>query len=288
MRAAAAPFATAQLAEAAGKLAGARQDVPLKDTEATGSIIGKPLPRLDTAEKTERLGPVYAIDVKLPDMLLRRHRPVPGVRRQAREASTPQAMHILAGVSATCSPSATTPSPWSRTPGTRPRRHSRSSRSPGRRARTRPRSTSKADRRRGSPPGWTRRTAAVGHKAGRRAGRDAGEERSAPMEAATYGAPFLNHAHAGTAELRLRKARRQQARGLGRHAERGRDAGRGRGGGRGCRWSNVRVNKYLLGGGFGRRGQPGLRAARGADREAGAGPAGQADLVPRGGHAATG
>ncbi len=55
------------LAEAAGRLP-VPKDVPLK-APADWSIIGKPLPRLDTAEKTDGSAQ-YAIDVKLPGMLL--------------------------------------------------------------------------------------------------------------------------------------------------------------------------------------------------------------------------
>ncbi len=55
------------LAEAAGKLPVPR-DVALK-APADWTIIGKPLPRLDTVEKTNGAAQ-YAIDVTLPDMLL--------------------------------------------------------------------------------------------------------------------------------------------------------------------------------------------------------------------------
>ncbi len=55
-----------ELAEAAGKLP-VPMDVPLK-AEADWTLIGKPLPRLDTAPKLDG-SLVYGIDVRLPDML---------------------------------------------------------------------------------------------------------------------------------------------------------------------------------------------------------------------------
>ena len=59
------------------------KSIKLKDPK-DWKIAGKPLKRLDTADKLNG-SKVYAIDVKLPGMLQRRDQGLPGVRRQARE-----------------------------------------------------------------------------------------------------------------------------------------------------------------------------------------------------------
>ncbi len=73
---------------------------------------------------------------------------------------------------------------------------------------------------------------------------------------ADYGTPFLNHAtlEPMNCTARVDADDGGDGGGLGRHPERRRDPGR-RGGGGGVPLENVKVNKYLLGGGFGRRGQ---------------------------------
>ena len=59
------------------------KSIKLKDPK-DWKIAGKPMKRLDTATKLNG-SLVYAIDVKLPGMLLRGDQGLPGVRRQARE-----------------------------------------------------------------------------------------------------------------------------------------------------------------------------------------------------------
>ena len=73
-----------KVAAAAAKLtAPDPKAIKLKDPK-DWKVAGKPLKRLDTADKLDG-SKVYAIDVKLPGMLQRRDQGVPGVRRQARE-----------------------------------------------------------------------------------------------------------------------------------------------------------------------------------------------------------
>ena len=71
-----------KVAEAAAKLE-VPKDVKLKDPK-DWKIAGKPLKRLDTADKV--VGKmIYGIDVKLPGMLNAAIKAMPGVRRQGEE-----------------------------------------------------------------------------------------------------------------------------------------------------------------------------------------------------------
>ncbi len=71
-----------KVAEAAAKLEPPK-DIQLKDPK-DWTIAGKPVKRLDTAEKLDG-AQVYSIDVKLPGNAQRGHQGLPGLRRQAEE-----------------------------------------------------------------------------------------------------------------------------------------------------------------------------------------------------------
>ena len=82
-----APTRYGKVAAAAAKLTPPDpKSIKLKDPK-DWKIAGKPLKRLDTADKLDG-SKVYAIDVKLPGMLCAAIKAMPGVRRQARELST--------------------------------------------------------------------------------------------------------------------------------------------------------------------------------------------------------
>ncbi len=84
-----------QVATAAAKLPPPK-DVELRDPK-DWKIAGKPLRRLDIPDKV--LGkPVFATDVTLPGNAARLHRPVPRVRRQGEDASTPPRREKMRGV----------------------------------------------------------------------------------------------------------------------------------------------------------------------------------------------
>ncbi len=232
-----------QLAEAAGKLP-VPQDVALK-APGDWTIIGKPLPRLDTAEKTNGTA-AYAIDVALPGMLLAAitQCPVFGGKVAGFDAQAVQGMpgvrHVLpvgdnavAVVADTWWQAKTAleklPVTWDEGPGAK--------------------EDSKAIAAR-LAEGLDAPTAAVGNKAGDAPGALAKARRTVT---ATYGTPFLNHATLEpmncTAKLdgdRLEVwvGTQNGDATLAAAAEAG-----------GVPLERVRVNKYLLGGGFGRRGQ---------------------------------
>jgi isoquinoline 1-oxidoreductase beta subunit len=232
-----------QLAEAAGKLP-VPQDVALK-APGDWTIIGKPLPRLDTAEKTNGTA-VYAIDVALPGMLLAAiaQCPVFGGKVASFDAKAVQAMpgvryvlpvgdNAVAVVADTWWQAKTAleklPVTWEEGPGAK--------------------EDSKAIAAR-LTEGLDATTTAVGNKAGDAPGVLAKARRTVT---ATYGTPFLNHATLEpmncTAKvdgdgLEVWVGTQNGDATLAAAAEAG-----------GVPLERVRVNKYLLGGGFGRRGQ---------------------------------
>lgn len=232
-----------QLAEAAGKLPVPR-DVALK-APGDWTIIGKPLPRLDTAEKCNGAA-VYAIDVTLPGMLLAAiaQCPVFGGKLAGFDAPAVQGMpgvrYVLPVGDNAVSVVADTwwqaktaleklPVTWDEGPGAK--------------------EDSKAIAAR-LAEGLDAVTAAVGNKAGDAPGVLAKARRTVT---ATYGTPFLNHAtlepmnctakmDGGRLEVWVGTQNGDAT--LAAAAEAG-----------GVPLDHVRVNKYLLGGGFGRRGQ---------------------------------
>ncbi len=231
------------LAEAAGKLPVPR-DVALK-APADWTIIGKPLPRLDTVEKTNGAAQ-YAIDVKLPDMLLAAiaQCPVFGGKVAGFDAKAvlgmPGVRHVLpvgdnavAVVADTWWQAKTAleklPVTWDEGPNAA--------------------EDSKAIAAR-LAEGLDAPTTAVGNRAGDAPGVLA---KAKHVITATYGAPFLNHATLEpmncTAKvdgdrLEVWVGTQNGDATLAAAAEAG-----------GVPLENVRVNKFLLGGGFGRRGQ---------------------------------
>jgi len=231
------------LAEAAGKLPVPR-DVALK-APADWTIIGKPLPRLDTVEKTNGAAQ-YAIDVKLPDMLLAAiaQCPVFGGKAASFDAKAvmgmPGVRHVLpvgdnavAVVADTWWQAKTAleklPVTWDEGPNAA--------------------EDSKAIATR-LAEGLDAPTTAVGNRAGDALATLAKAKQTIT---ATYGAPFLNHATLEpmncTAKvdgdrLEVWVGTQNGDATLAAAAEAG-----------GVPLQNVRVNKFLLGGGFGRRGQ---------------------------------
>jgi len=231
------------LAEAAGKLPVPR-DVALK-APGDWTIIGKPLPRLDTAEKTNGAAQ-YAIDVKLPDMLLAAiaQCPVFGGKVASFDAKAVSGMpgvryvlpvgdNAVAVVADTWWQAKTAleklPVTWDEGPNAA--------------------EDSKAIAAR-LAEGLDAPTAAVGNRAGDAPGALAKAKRTIT---ATYGAPFLNHATLEpmncTAKvdgdrLEVWVGTQNGDATLAAAAEAG-----------GVPLEKVRVNKFLLGGGFGRRGQ---------------------------------
>jgi len=231
------------LAEAAGKLPVPR-DVALK-APAEWTIIGKPLPRLDTVEKTNGAAQ-YAIDVKLPDMLLAAiaQCPVFGGKAAGFDAKAVMGMpgvryvlpvgdNAVAVVADTWWQAKTAleklPVTWDE----------------GQNAAE----DSKAIAAR-LAEGLDAPTTAVGNRAGDALGVLAKAKQTIT---ATYGAPFLNHATLEpmncTAKvdgdrLEVWVGTQNGDATLAAAAEAG-----------GVPLQNVRVNKLLLGGGFGRRGQ---------------------------------
>ncbi len=231
------------LAEAAGKLPVPR-DVALK-APGDWTIIGKPLPRLDTAEKTNGAAQ-YAIDVKLPDMLLAAiaQCPVFGGKVTSFDAKAVSGMpgvryvlpvgdNAVAVVADTWWQAKTAleklPVTWDEGPNAA--------------------EDSKAIAAR-LAEGLDAPTTAVGNRAGDAPGVLAKAKRTIT---ATYGAPFLNHATLEpmncTAKvdgdrLEVWVGTQNGDATLAAAAEAG-----------GVPLEKVRVNKFLLGGGFGRRGQ---------------------------------
>jgi isoquinoline 1-oxidoreductase beta subunit len=232
-----------QLAEAAGKLP-VPPDVALK-APGDWTIIGKPLPRLDTVEKTNGAA-VYAIDVALPGMLLAAiaQCPVFGGKVASFNAQAVQGMpgvryvlpvgdNAVAVVADTWWQAKTAleklPVTWDEGPGAA--------------------EDSKAIAAR-LAEGLDAPTTAVGNRAGDAPGVLAKAPRTIT---ATYGAPFLNHAtlepmnctaKVNGDRLEVWVGTQNGDATLAAAAEAG-----------GVPLERVRVNKYLLGGGFGRRGQ---------------------------------
>ena len=230
------------LAEAAGKLP-VPKDVPLK-APGDWTIIGKPLPRLDTAEKTNGAAQ-YAIDVKLPGMLLAAIAQCPvftgklGHFDAAAVQSMPGVQHVLAVGDSAVAVVADTwwqaktaleklPITWDEGAGA---------------------AEDSAGIAQRLAEGLDASGAAVGNTHGDAPGALA---KAKTVVSATYATPFLNHA---TLEPQNCTARMDGDRveiwvgsqngdaSLAAAAEAG-----------GVPLENVRVNKYLLGGGFGRRG----------------------------------
>ena len=231
------------LAAAAAKLP-VPTEVPLKDP-AAWTIIGKPLPRLDTVEKTNGAAQ-YAIDVKLPGMLLASiaQCPVFGGKLAKYDAASVKGMpgvrHVLevgdnaiAVVADTWWQAKTAleklPVTWDE--GT---------------------NGNVDDKLIASrlAEGLDAKDAAVGHKIGDAPAALASAKRTV---SATYGAPFLNHATLepmnctakfadGAVEVWVGTQNGDAS--LAAAAEAG-----------GVPLEKVKINKFLLGGGFGRRGQ---------------------------------
>lgn len=231
------------LAEAAGKRPVPR-DVALK-APGDWTIIGKPLPRLDTAEKVNGAA-VYAIDVALPGMLLAAiaQCPVFGGKVASFDARAVQGMagvrHVLpvgdnavAVVADTWWQAKTAleklPVTWDEGPGAK--------------------EDSKAIAAR-LAEGLEAKTTAVGNKAGDAPGVLANAKRTIT---ATYGAPFLNHATLEPMNCTARMDGDRLEVWVGTQNGDATLAAAAEAGG--VKLEQVRVNKYLLGGGFGRRGQ---------------------------------
>ena len=231
-----------QLAEAAGKL-----PVPRVALKAPGdwTIIGKPLPRLDTAEKVNGAA-VYAIDVALPGMLLAAiaQCPVFGGKVAGFDAQAVQGMpgmryvlpvgdNAVAVVADTWWQAKTAleklPVTWDEGAGAT--------------------EDSKAIAAR-LAEGLEAKTAAVGNKAGDAPGVLAKAQRTIT---ATYGAPFLNHATLEPMNCTARMDGDRLEVWVGTQNGDATLAAAAEAGG--VPLERVRVNKYLLGGGFGRRGQ---------------------------------
>ena len=231
------------LAGAAGQLP-VPKDVALK-APADWTIIGKSLPRLDTAEKTNGSAQ-FAIDVALPGMLLAavRQCPVFGGKVAGFDAAAVQSMpgvrHVLlVGDDAV----AVVADTWwqaktalEKLPVTWDEGRNAAESSPAIAARL--------------AEGLDAATAAIGNRAGDALGVLAQAKRTVT---ATYGAPFLNHAtlepmnctaklDGGMLEVWVGTQNGDAT--LAAAAEAG-----------GVPLDRVRVNKFLLGGGFGRRGQ---------------------------------
>ena len=231
------------LAEAAGRLP-VPANVALKQP-GDWTIIGKPLPRLDTVEKTNG-SVLYAIDVKLPDMLNAAiaQSPVFGGKLGSFDAKAvtgmPGVRHVLAVGDNAVAVVADTwwqaktaleklPITWDEGANAAVDDKLIASR---------------------LAEGLAATEAAVGHKSGDAPGVLA---KARKVVTATYGAPFLNHATlepmnctaqfkdgaievwVGTQNGDATLAAAAEAAGVG--------------------LDKVRVNKFLLGGGFGRRGQ---------------------------------
>ncbi len=231
------------LAEAAGRLPVPTQ-VALK-APADWTIIGKPLPRLDTAEKLNGSA-VYAIDVKLPDMLLAAiaQCPVFGGKLGGFDAKSvlgmPGVRHVLAVEDNAVAVVADTwwqaktaleklPVTWDEGKGAAEDSKTIAAR---------------------LAEGLDAPQAAVGHSIGDAKGALVKARRTV---SAVYGAPFLNHATLEPMNCTARVdgtgvevwvGTQNGEASLAAAAEAG-----------GVPLDKVRVNKYLLGGGFGRRGQ---------------------------------
>jgi len=231
------------LAEAAGKLPVPR-DVALK-APADWTIIGKPLPRLDTVEKTNGAAQ-YAIDVTLPDMLLAAiaQCPVFGGKAASFDAKAvlgmPGVRHVLpvgdnavAVVADTWWQAKTAleklPVTWDEGPNAA--------------------EDSKAIAAR-LAEGLDAPTTAVGNRAGDAL---AVLAKAKQTITATYGAPFLNHATLEPMNCTARVDGDRLEVWVGTQNGDATLAAAAEAGG--VPLQNVRVNKFLLGGGFGRRGQ---------------------------------
>ena len=230
------------LAEAAAKLP-VPANVPLK-SPAEWTIIGKPLPRLDTVEKTNGSAE-FAIDLKLPDMLLAAiaQSPVFGGKLGGFDAKSvatmPGVRHVLAVGDNAVAVVADTwwqaktaleklPITWDEGPNA---------------------GVSDKTIAAATAAGLDAAEAAVGNKQGDAPGVIGRAKRTVQ---ATYGAPFLNHATLepmnctamfkdGTVDVWVGTQNGEAS--LAAAAEAG-----------GVPLERVRINKFLLGGGFGRRG----------------------------------
>jgi isoquinoline 1-oxidoreductase beta subunit len=231
------------LAEDAGKLP-VPQKVALKDP-AEWTIIGKPLPRLDTVEKTNG-SQIYAIDVKLPDMLLAAiaQSPVFGGKLTGFDAKSitgmPGVRHVLAVGDNAVAVVADTwwqaksaleklPVTWDEGPN-----------------------GAVDDKAIAAQlvQGLDATDAAVGHKIGDAAAVLAKAKRTVT---ATYATPFLNHATLEPMNCTARVDGNRVEVWVGTQNGDATLAAAAEAGG--VPLENVRVNKYMLGGGFGRRGQ---------------------------------
>ena len=236
-------FRYGELAEAASKLP-VPANVPLKDPSAW-KLIGKPVPRLDTAEKLNGSA-MYSIDVRLPGMLLAAiaQSPVFGGKLVSFDAKAVQAMpgvrHVLQVGDNAVSVVADTwwqaktaleklPVVWDEA----------------------------------GNGGVTSALIAARLKEGldapdANAGHKTGDARAALAAAskkveAVYGAPFLNHATLEPMNCVAQFMGDKLEIWVG--TQNGEAALAGAADAGGVPLANVKVNKYLLGGGFGRRGQ---------------------------------
>ena len=231
------------LAEAAGKLPVPR-DVALK-APADWTIIGKPLPRLDTVEKTNGAAQ-YAIDVVLPNMLLAAiaQCPVFGGKAAGFDAKAvlgmpgvryvlPVGDNAVAVVADTWWQAKTAleklPVTWDEGANAA--------------------EDSKAIAAR-LAEGLDAPTTAVGNRAGDALGVLAKAKQTIT---ATYGAPFLNHATLEPMNCTAKVDGNRLEVWVGTQNGDATLAAAAEAGG--VPLENVRVNKFLLGGGFGRRGQ---------------------------------
>ena len=234
-----------KVAEAAAKLE-VPKDAKLKDPK-DWKIAGKPLKRLDTADKV--VGKmVYGIDVKLPGMLNAAIKALPGVRRQGEELRRRQGREACRASRRSCRSATTRSRSW-----------------PTRGGRPRPRST--RCRSSGTPAG-TRRSHSATIAELLKEGLDAEQgvrrqqERRRQSRHRRRGEEGRSRLQLSVPEPRLHGADERhralygrQVRGLVRHAERRRRVRAPWSQASGLPADKCDVHKVMLGGGFGRRGR---------------------------------